>query len=165
MSYSFEKAEASDVPLLFEIIKNRVRWMDDRGIQQWNATDYLNVYPISYYEEHQRSGRLYKMTESATEKILGVMVLLDSDPRWPGYDLYVSYFVHNFATVPGIKGVGSLMLEEAEKLSVKNSKKFLRLDCAVDNKFLNEYYNLRAYMTVGTCIDGAYRGILREKRL
>jgi hypothetical protein len=30
---------------------------------------------------------------------------------------------------------------------------------------LREYYTARGYIPVGRCIDGAYDGILREKKL
>ena len=32
----------------------------------------------------------------------------------------------------------------------------VRLDCAVDNAFLNNYYDLLGYKMVGTCQDGTY---------
>lgn len=165
MSYVFAPADFLDVPQVYEIIKKRVSWMSDNGIQQWNTTDYLNVYPPSYFEDHQKHGRLYKMSNMDTDKILGVMVLLDYDARWDGYESSDSYFVHNFATDPVVKGIGSLMLEEAEKLSILNEKKFLRLDCPEHNIFLNDYYETRSYQKVGSCIDGAYRGTLREKKI
>ena len=165
MSYVFTSAEFSDITQIYEIIKNRVLWMSQHGIQQWNTTDYLNVYPPSYFEEHQKHGRLFKMYDTNTDEILGVMVLLDSDARWDGYESASSYFVHNFATKPSVKGIGSLMLEEAEKLSIKTKKVYLRLDCPAHNIFLNNYYEEKAYQKIGTCIDGAYKGILREKKL
>jgi len=165
VSFLFIRAQEKDVPDIYNLISSRVKWMDDNNIKQWNVTDYLNVYPVSYYQEHQRCGRLYKMIEADSGRILGVMVLLDIDARWPGYEEMDSFFVHNFATTPDIKGIGRLMLEEAEKLSREYGKKYLRLDCPSHSLILNNYYESKAYVCVGTCVDGLYSGNLREKRL
>lgn len=164
MAYHFLLAEFEDIPQLYEIIKKRVRWMDEKGLRQWNTTDYLNVYPPSYFEDHQRNGRLYKLIKD-TGEIAAVMVLLDIDARWPGYEAMDSYFVHNFATDPALNGVGSMMLEEAELLSAKQGKKYLRLDCPTHNNYLNAFYESRGYIKKGRCVDGAYTGVLREKKL
>lgn len=165
MKYSFIQAEKKDVPEVYNLIAARVNWMEQNNIRQWNETDYLNVYPETYYAEHQRCGRLYKMAESDTGRILGVMVLLDIDARWPGYEAMNSFFVHNFATALDAKGVGKLMLEEAEKLSINSGKKYLRLDCPSHSQILNNYYESKGYIYVGTCVDGLYSGNLREKQL
>ena len=41
----------------------------------------------------------------------------------------------------------------------------MRLDCADDNMRLNAWYESQGYFPCGTCIDGPYNGILREKLL
>ena len=165
MNYIFELANLADVPAAYALIAKRVNWMEENGIKQWNTTDYLNVYPLPYFESHQKHGRLYKMSEEASGKLVGVMVLLDNDPRWPGNNLTDSYFVHNFATDPSINGLGSLMLLEAEQLSISHKKTYLRLDCPSHSMILHSYYESRGYIHVGKCVDGAYSGNLREKKL
>ena len=165
MRYSFIKAHEEDVQDVYGLIATRVKWMDDNNIIQWNTTDYLNVYPLTYYQQHQREGRLFKMVNSDTGRLLGVMVLVDVDTRWPGYEAMDSFFVHNFATVPGENGIGSLMLKEAENYAIINGKSYLRLDCPSHSQILNAYYEAKGYIHVGSCVDGLYRGKLREKRL
>ncbi len=164
MAYYFKPAEPNDIGQLYEIIKRRVRWMEEKRLRQWNTTDYLNVYPLSYFQNHQQNGRLYKMCDGQNN-LFAVMVLLDIDARWPGYETMDSYFVHNFASKPDFPGIGSLMLEEAEKLSARNGKKYLRLDCPTGNIVLNNFYETRGYAAKGQCIDGVYSGVLREKKL
>ena len=44
MSYIFETAKKEEIPEIFDLYKERVQWMDDNGIRQWNDTDYLNTY-------------------------------------------------------------------------------------------------------------------------
>lgn len=59
--------------------------MDKSGVQQWNTTDYLNVYPISYYEKRQSFEELYVLSRENT--IIGAVVLLKNDEHqhWGGY--------------------------------------------------------------------------------
>lgn len=163
MQYIFRQAREEELTQVYEIIKKRVQWMDENNIKQWNTTDYLNVYPLEYFRGHFNKGQLYVMTNDAD--ILGVMVLLPQDPRWPEYKDTDSYFVHNFATKIDIPGIGALMLEQAELLSISHGKQFLRLDCPSHNVFLNNYYESKAYKQLGTCIDGLYKGNRREKKL
>ena len=41
----------------------------------------------------------------------------------------------------------------------------MRLDSAIGNKNLENYYASRGYRSAGFCKDGLYEGVLREKKL
>ena len=62
-------------------------------------------------------------------------------------------------------GAGKAILREARKLASSRSMESMRLDCADDNTRLNAWYESQGYFPCGTCIDGPYNGILREKLL
>ena len=62
-------------------------------------------------------------------------------------------------------GAGKAILREAEKLAKPHGMEVMRLDCADDNTRLNAWYESQGYFPCGTCIDGPYHGILREKLL
>ena len=62
-------------------------------------------------------------------------------------------------------GAGKAILCEARKLASSRSMESMRLDCADDNMRLNAWYESQGYFPCGTCIDGPYNGILREKLL
>ena len=143
MGYDFRLAKNNEIDTIFSLYKKRIQWMDKSGIQQWNMTNYLEVYPISYYADRQRLGELYVLSKE--DVVIGAVVLLQSDECWPQMADSPAYYVHNLVT----------------ELSVQ----FLRLDCAVDNKFLNEYYESMGYKMVGCCKEGAYIGNKREKEL
>ena len=49
--YQFREITKSGVPQMFSMILKRMEWMDEKGIQQWNAAKYDTIYPLSYYEE------------------------------------------------------------------------------------------------------------------
>ena len=63
------------------------------------------------------------------------------------------------------KGAGSIFLEKAEEYTARMGKKYMRLDSAVGNKNLERFYTSRGYVEAGTCKDGLYEGILRQKKL
>ncbi|MEI3079559.1 MAG: GNAT family N-acetyltransferase [Oscillospiraceae bacterium] len=76
-----------------------------------------------------------------------------------------AWYVHNLVTAVGASGAGKAILREAEKLAGSRGMEAMRLDCADDNTRLNAWYESQGYFPCGTCIDGPYHGILREKLL
>ncbi len=161
--YTFRRAKADEVRSVFSLVENRVHWMDEAGIQQWNVTRYLEAYPMSYYTERQSDGELYVLVSD--NRIIGTVVLLDEDERWQDRATDPALYVHNLATLPGEKGAGKTILAEAEQLARAKGKRYVRLDCAVDNVFLNSYYGSLGYRLAGTCEEGFYKGNRREKEL
>ncbi len=154
------RAEVADMRAL---ILARVAWMDEVGIHQWNDTDYDGVYPPSYYGECFDRGELYGLF-SREGKMLAAAALKEEDPRWE-QDNTPAFYVHHLASAVGARGAGSLCLSAIEAHARAVGKTHVRLDSAVDNPILTAYYEARGYIPVGSCIDGAYTGILREKRI
>ena len=163
MGYAFLHASPQELATVFALYELRVKWMDDHGIRQWNVTDYLDVYPMAYYAEQLRLGNLYVLKEE--DRVAGAVVLLQSDDRWLDRVDSSAYYVHNLVTDPAYQGAGKRILEEAEMLAIRHGKQYIRTDCAVDNGFLNRYYESLGYASAGRCEDGAYIGNRREKKL
>ena len=174
--YVFRKLDPSEASAMFELIMGRVAWMDEAGIRQWNVTKYDECYPESYYREHAEAGRVFCLEDAG--RILAVGLLLEEDERWPDgiprpaetgagtVPAADAYYLHHFATRVGApKGLGSLFLEELERYAAAQGKDWFRLDSADDNAALEAYYTARGYEPAGTCVDGLYTGILRQKRL
>lgn len=166
--FIFRQASANEVELVYDIIIQRIKWMDQVGIRQWNVTDYLTRFPLEYYYEKQRVGELYVLLEKNlhnNECIVCVAVLKEVDDRWPD-DGIKALYLHNFASLPGLTHrVGDIFLTFAEQTSRQMGKACFRLDCAVDNTFLNKYYNERGFVEAGFCTHGLYKGVLRQKWL
>lgn len=160
MAYVFRAAKAEELDSVFTLYEKRVRWMDGEGIRQWNVTDYLTAYPKSYYQEQQALGNLYVLFDGG---VAGAVVLLQEDERWRDKAGEPAFYVHNLVTDPAVKGIGKQLLLEVEKTARMHGKRYVRLDCAVDNAFLNRYYASMGYEPVGECQDGPYIGNRREK--
>ena len=163
--YIFELAEKKDLEDIFTLYAERIRWMDAHGIRQWNVCRYLELYPLSYYREQYEHGNLYSLRYAGDDLPVGAVVLRKSDERWPDKTGVPAYYIHNLVTRPGIKGAGACILAEAERLAIEHGKRFVCLDCAVDNAALNEYYASKGYAEVGEFIEGSYCGMRREKVL
>ena len=125
MELVFEQAQINNIPEAYSIIEKRVQWMENKGIRQWNTTDYLNTYPLAYFEAHQKAGNLYIAKDAVSDKVLGLMVLMPHDTRWEGYEESDSYFVHNFATDPEVKAQDLTCSRKQKNVQKKMAKYFL----------------------------------------
>lgn len=150
-----------EVQSVFSLILKRIEWMDQNNIQQWNVTDYTEVYPISYYEEKRKNGELFGLIEDG--KVISAAVLLDEDERWN--DSEPALYIHNFVSQTGIKGAGKRFLQEVEDYARTQGKKYLRLDSSRENEALAHYYESFGFKEAGTCTDGPYQGICRQKEI
>lgn len=162
MAYIFRPAKADDVNAVFSLFARRVRWMDEKGIRQWNVTGYLSVYPKSYYQEQQSCGTLYVLVGKA---VAGAAVLLEQDERWLDKADSAALYIHHLVTDPAVGGIGKVLLAEVEKIADMRKKQYVRLDCSADNQFLNRYYASMGYGFAGRCQDGPYIGNRLEKQL
>lgn len=165
MSYLFRSASQPDVYPVFQLYEDRVCWMARRNLRQWDATDYLAVYPPEYFGEQASRENLYILENVSTRRIVAAVVLLQADPRWLDYPSESAYYIHNLVTDVHEKGLGGLVLQRIESLARAEGKRLLRLDCAVDNAFLNTYYESLGYLADGQFQEGPYAGLRREKRL
>ena len=65
----------------------------------------------------------------------------------------------HFVTDLTEKGAGREIIKAVEALAVNDHKERVRLDCSIDNPFLNQYYESMGYEMAGTCKDGGMKAI------
>lgn len=159
--YIFRQATQQEIPAVFALIMRRVAWMDTVGIRQWNTTKYDERYPLHYYEQRRQKGELFILEDG--NRILCAGALFHDDERWPEPES--AYYLHHLASDVDAKGAGSIFLQKAEAYTAGCGKRYLRLDSAVGNQVLEDYYTSRGYVEAGRCVDGLYAGILRQKKL
>ena len=92
---TFRRAAAGEAEQVFDLIRQRIAWMDERGIQQWNHPGYLRRYPLDYFRQCAEEGQLYALWTECGVLAAGAVVL-EEDPRWTGYGGKALY-VHNLA--------------------------------------------------------------------
>ena len=161
--YLFEPADETDLEAVWQLISQRIQWMDAVGIQQWNVTNYQSAYPKAYYLQKIEQKQLHVLRNE--DRICAAVVLLEDDARWSGDPYRPAYYLHNFVSDTTEKGAGSRMLEAVTQLALAKGKQALRLDCSVSNHQLNAYYESRGFLPAGSCQEGAYMGLKREKLL
>ena len=81
---------------MFSMILKRMEWMDEKGIQQWNAAKYDTIYPLSYYEEKRLNGEVFVLVSKDTKELISAAVLKEQDDRWN--DSEPALYLHNFVT-------------------------------------------------------------------
>lgn len=160
----FKAAKPEEAEEIFHLYEKRVCWMNAKGMNQWNVTDYLERYPVTYYQEQCSMGYMYTL-RTPKNILLGAVVLYPNDVRWLDKPKVPAYYIHNLVTDTSVKGIGEILLANVERLAINHGKHFLRLDCACDNEFLNKYYERQGFILSGICEDGKYKGNCREKNL
>ena len=98
----FRQIKKEEVQTVFELILDRIEWMNENNIHQWNETNYTDAYPLSYYEEKREAGQLFGLIEEG--QIVCAAVLLEEDERWN--DPIPSLYVHNLVSSRNSQGAG-----------------------------------------------------------
>ena len=161
MNYTVSPCVHAELPQVYALINARIRWMDEMGLDQWNTVNYWDAYPESHYEDAVTQGCLYVIKD--LDRIVGALVLRESDPYWD--DSTPACYFHNFATALDAKGAGKKLLDFCAELALKKGKQYLRMDCAVSNQKLNEYYENLGFALVGDFWDDVYHANKRQKLL
>lgn len=164
MNFTFRRARLPEAEAVVQLIAERIRWMDEKGLRGWNCTHYLDIFPLSYFQQECAKEHLYVLAaEDGT--VEGAVILLDEDERWAGIAPENACYLHNLVSSLHCPGAGKTILDEVESLARRNGKHSLCLDCAKDNAALNRFYENAGYLPRGNCSVGEYHGILREKAL
>lgn len=160
-THVFRKALPGEEAQIFRLIQERIAWMDEQGIDGWNHADYTSIYPLEHYR--QILPDLFVLQDMQTGEILCAGALYDTDDRWeaPGS----AYYLHHFTSKVGCSQAGTEFLQYAQNYARSQGKAYLRLDSAQGNRQLAAYYQRHGYLPVGTCSDGPYQGVLRQKKL
>lgn len=162
-TYVFRKLLESEAEQMFDLIVQRIRWMDEEGIRQWNVTGYDEAYPLETKKEACRCGRAYGLFD-AQGHLACAAILQEEDDFWPP-DQVKALYVHSFASRRDCPGAGAAFLRKTEDLARALGKEYLRLDSQRDNEKLGRYYEAQGFLTIGICEDGPYMGTLRQKKL
>ena len=163
MTYEFSPARREDAERIFALIRERIGWMDETGVEQWNSLDYWALFPEEYYLRAIDRGELYVVRDAGSGAPVCAGVLSFYDKDWK--DGVPAVYLHNFAAALDAPGAGGYFLEQGENYARSHGKAAFRLDCIESNPRLNAYYERHGYQAVGRVAYGDYRGIQREKRL
>ena len=161
--YVFRQATSAEIHDVFQIILERMKWMDELGLEHWNIYHYDELFPIPYYEQAQHAGQLFVLEEVDQRELVCAGVLFEEDARW--HDGVPSLYLHNFAARVGKSGAGALFLLFAADCAHQRGKTYLRLDVLSSSPKLQAYYEAHGFQRCGSCVDGFYHGELYQMRV
>lgn len=163
---TFRQARLQDVDAIMQLVQWRIDWMNAVGLHQWNETDYFGRYPRRYWEDNMDC---FLVGEKG--RVVVAIALYREDVRWTRDGEYTgtasgaAYYLHHLVTDPSVPGAGVAMMQYVETFALEHGIGLLRLDSAVGNHALEQYYTRLGYASCGTCHDQLYHGVLREKCL
>lgn len=161
MATTFKRATDKDYIECFEIIKERIRWMDLKGISHWNKFPYLEIYPLDYFKKLQDDNNLYVLLDD--EKIVCFAALFNKDERW-NIDDKDALYLHHLAAIVSDKKYGEEFLFRTFDYALSINKKYIRLDYKLGSP-LGKYYKEFGFKNVGECKEGEYYGVLCEAKI
>lgn len=156
---NFKKARASDAKICFNLLKDRVFWMNQKGFNHWNSFDYLSIYPLEHFKRLQTEGSLYILMDE--NEIVCFGALLEDDPRWQNDDKKCLY-LHHFVSKVSKNKYGVEFMYHLFDYALNNGFSYIRLDCTKGYKPLDDYYGKFGFISVGECVEGQYIGTLKE---
>jgi len=149
------KANKEDIEDCMKIIKEKSKWLKDKGINQW--TSFFNR-DNSYFMEKVEKETLYVVI--IDNKICATFVLQENHNYWE--DDKKALYIHHLAVRDGYKGLGRYIIEQIKVIARNAKKEYIRLDNVADNKKLNEYYDSLGFVIKKEIYDEMYHCILRE---
>ncbi|GGL21591.1 GNAT family N-acetyltransferase [Planomonospora parontospora] len=143
------RADAADLPGVLALLARTAAWLDGRGVRQWPA----GGFPAERIAPLIERGDMY-LLDGEDGPIATVALDGHADPEFwtaqddPGSALYV----HKLAVARGHsgRGLGEALLDWAGLRAVAAGRRWLRLDCAKENRRLQDYYRRQRFAHLRT---------------
>jgi len=167
-----KRASASDVPIVWEIIRESSKWLSDQGLNHW----------AKYYTEEMVAKMVHKKEVYmgiANGKTVGTVTLDTQPPKYyiePGYSVRFTnptdpaIYMTALAVLPEEQkqGFAGQLIQIVEDKAREKNIKWLRLDCRTEVPGLVSLYERKGFERLGDeptdeGEDGTYW--LMEKKL
>lgn len=132
-------AQVDDLPQYIDLLEDVADWLGARGIKQWRPGGFRLA--VDYYAESIRQGEVQLAFVGG--ELVGTLRLLLREPIvWPEVVEDDAVYVYNLAVrrTWGGHRLGAQMLEWAADRATSLGRRYVRLDCMADNRFLAGYY-------------------------
>ena len=123
--WQFMQALPQDLNAILGLIRQRIAWMDQKGLEQWNKTDYFSAFPPEYFAQAIREGHIYVLCTKEPRRVIGLISLKEEDSYWPKDNKNCCY-MHNLATNAAFPGAGRALLGHCEEQARRWGKEYLR---------------------------------------
>lgn len=157
--YDIAYAKEADLSDILALIKERIAWMDQKGMKQWNDGEYLTYYSSTYFLERIQTSQILIMKHQ--EQSVAMTGFFLDDERWNHDSRFI--YLHHLTASLHYPGAGKELIKACEAEAKRLGKEGIRLDCQKGNTRINEFYQSLGYTIKGTITCGEYHGIKREK--
>jgi GNAT superfamily N-acetyltransferase len=151
-----DRATVADVPAAQRLIDDARRWLNARGIDQWQ-----DPVPDTVLLRDVEHGCLFVVRQD--HGIAAMVTVSDSDAETWGVDTTSAVYVHRLAVDRAHRGgrLGQRLLAWVGAQATERGASFVRLDCATDNPGLRRFYEQQGFRHVRdvtvTALDGGRR--------
>ena len=149
MTLTIRRATPADIDAVLGLVTDAVRWLAERGSDQWQYTTERHRMAI---ERATMRGEVWMVSDSTGATIATITLNAHADPEfWTAEDdPDDALYVHRMAVARSASGqkVGSALLDWASRQAVDAGKKWLRLDAWANNTALQDYYRQRDFQSV-----------------
>lgn len=152
----------SQAHMAYELIRERMDWMERNQIHQWVKGEYDKAYPESYFADKAAAHQLVGIELDG--RLIATAVILDKDSRW-GETTDKAIYIHCLAGSTSFPGAGRCLIERIEGYAKKQGYQYARLDSIRTSKRLFGYYASLGYIKVGEGEEPYYRFNLYQKEL
>ena len=156
-------ADRGDLDRYIDLLEELADWLDARGIRQWprgrvrRSSAYF-ADSIARHEVH---------LAFIGDDLAGTLRLLMADPIvWPEFPEGEAVYVYNLGVRRAWagRGLGSRLLDWAERRAASLGRRYVRLDCMPDSTFLRRYYECKGFVARGD-VDAQYPDPVGLERL
>jgi GNAT superfamily N-acetyltransferase len=155
-------AEPRDVDTVLEILDEAATWLQENRIPGlWKPGSFSRQ---AFVDQISREEVYIGCVDG---KAAGTFILQWSDPFFWGDKPPDAGYLHKLAIRPVYqrRGIGLEMLRWAEAKTKAMRKKFLRLDCAAEDRKIRDYYEREGFAYRGDIVEPRGRASLYEKPL
>ena len=158
-------AQECDLGRYIDVLEEVADWLEARGINQWRPGSFRLA--ADYYASSIRQREV--QLAFVGDELVGTLRLLLREPIvWPEIIEDDAVYVYNLAVrrTWSDHGLGVQMLEWAADRAMTLGRRYVRLDCKADNRFLAGYYVRAGFAERGE-IDAPFPapvGTLRLRR-
>lgn len=160
--YVFRRLTENEAVLFYQLIEDRIHWMDEIEISHWNKFGYLDIYPLTYFEEKCSQELAYGLFLNG--RLCAACVLLEEDKQWETTE-DEAYYIHNFVSDHNVQNSGRDLLKCVEDYALARKKSYMRLDSVADQEKLILYYESNGFRIVRKIKYGPFDGLLWQKKI
>lgn len=150
MSVTVRPAEVDEVPLIVDWRRQAATWLAAKGTDQWSDAGLSAETFTSRVHSSIAAGETWVAEVDGAPAATIAVDEWANPGLWTPAEQQESVMVHRMLTDPRFRGhgLGTVLLDQADRIAQARSKRFVRLDAWTTNKQLHDYYERQGFRLV-----------------